>query len=138
LEMLADEMGDKTAKRIMNVKQYNKWVIAYYIHNYIGFSADTPCREAEVASKHPGSASSTSKQASDHQNEGFLKSAWHKLTHQHDDLEKDNGSGKEKAKEDEEEPKKGAGSGWLLYWNYGLHIATVRRGKICTFMMVAV
>jgi len=74
--------------------------------------------EAEAASKHPGSPSSgsTSTKTSDHRNEGFLKSAWHKLTHQHDGIdqeskEKEQEKEKEKPKDDEEEPKKGAGSG---------------------------
>jgi len=76
-----------------------------------GVSTDKAYREAEAASKHPGAASSTSTKASSHENEGFLKSAWHKLTHQHDDLEKDNTNSKERPNEEEEEPKKGAGSG---------------------------
>ncbi|KAF7586137.1 mdj1 protein precursor [Aspergillus hancockii] len=48
LEVLADEMGDKTAKRVMNV------------------GSDSP--------------SGTNASAGDSKNEGFLKSAWHKLT----------------------------------------------------------
>ena len=51
LEMLADEMNDKSAKRVMNLGQY----------------------------KDESSASSTNS----HDNEGFLKSAWHNLTGQH-------------------------------------------------------
>ncbi|KAK7738778.1 mdj1 protein precursor [Diaporthe eres] len=51
IEMLADEVGDKTAKRVM-VKP----------------------------SGGSGTASSDSKTAEDHQNEGFLKSIWHNLT----------------------------------------------------------
>ncbi|MCJ1313889.1 bck1-like resistance to osmotic shock [Agyrium rufum] len=62
-EMLADEMGDKTAKRVMKT------------------SADSS------PSSSPTSPSLDS--ASAHQNEGFLKSAWHRLTHQHDDLKDD-------------------------------------------------
>ena len=72
VEMLADEMGDKSAKRIMN----------------LGKSAETNPETKE-----------------DHKNEGFLKSAWHSLTGQHDNLEP------EKKESDDEEPKKGAGSG---------------------------
>lgn len=53
-------------------------------------------------------ASKPSKKASDHKNEGFLKSAWHKLTHQHDDLEPDD---KPSEKKDDDEPKKASGSG---------------------------
>lgn len=51
----------------------------------------------------------TSNKASDHKNEGFLKSAWHKLTHQHDNLEPDEPA--QKKDKDEEEPKKASGSG---------------------------
>jgi len=50
LEMLADEMGDKTAKRIMNVSR---------------------------TQSEPGSPPTPSET---HQNEGFLKSLWHKLS----------------------------------------------------------
>ncbi|KAI5922580.1 hypothetical protein F4810DRAFT_257534 [Camillea tinctor] len=53
VEMLADEMGDKTARRIMNIK----W----------------------PAPTSPGEASKDDDPAS-HQNEGFLKSIWHNLT----------------------------------------------------------
>ncbi|KAL9098995.1 MAG: hypothetical protein Q9163_005439, partial [Psora crenata] len=82
LEMLADELGDKNAKRIMNVS-----------------TSDI-------------SAASSSSTAS-HRNEGFLKSAWHKLTHQHDNLGSDTPTDQATGKEDrsqEEEPKKAAGS----------------------------
>ncbi|KKY36048.1 putative mitochondrial chaperone [Diaporthe ampelina] len=53
VEMLADEVGDKTAKRVM-IK---------------------PSGGSETASN-----SNASKTAEDHQNEGFLKSIWHNLT----------------------------------------------------------
>lgn len=79
LEMLADEMGDKTAKRIMGLD------------------------------KMKGEPSKPSNKASDHKNEGFLKSAWHKLTHQHDDLAPDDKT--EQKKDDEEPRKKASGSG---------------------------
>jgi len=93
LEMLADEMGDKTAKRIMGVDQWKQ---------------DSQPKAGE-----------SSKTASDHKNEGFLKSAWHRLTHQHDNLEPDEPKTKEKEPKDEakdnskddEEPKKASGSG---------------------------
>ena len=48
-----------------------------------------------------------------HKNEGFLKAAWHKLTHQHNNLpphEVENQTRSEE-KGEEEEPKKAAGSG---------------------------
>ena len=57
----------------------------------------------------PSSLPSNSKEG--HKNEGFLKSAWHKLTHQHDNL---TDSPKEEEKKDEkprEEPKRASGSG---------------------------
>ncbi|KAI9876019.1 MAG: hypothetical protein M1830_007534 [Pleopsidium flavum] len=85
LEMLADEIGDQTAKRVMNIGKDNS----------------------------TSSSSSTSSKSSDsHKNEGFLKSAWHKLTHQHDNPSPDpESSSSGQKKEDEEEPKKAAGSG---------------------------
>lgn len=54
--------------------------------------------------------------AESHKNEGFLKSAWHKLTHQHDDFtHRDETSpaagSKAGDKDDEDEPKRAAGSG---------------------------
>jgi molecular chaperone DnaJ len=60
--------------------------------------------------------STTSNKASDHKNEGFLKSAWHRLTHQHDNLEPDESPKSEtksesKTDKDDEEPKKASGSG---------------------------
>ncbi|KAL2433492.1 DnaJ-like protein 1, mitochondrial [Exophiala dermatitidis] len=81
LEMLADEMGDKTAKRIMNLNQF----------------------------KQDNKPSKPSNKAADHKNEGFFKSAWHKLTHQHDNLESEKDA-KSQDKEDDE-PRKASGSG---------------------------
>ncbi|KAJ4288434.1 mdj1 protein precursor [Kalmusia sp. IMI 367209] len=83
LEMLADEMGDKTAKRMIVNKM-----------------RDGPEKTAESS-------------ADDHKDEGFLKSAWHNLTGQHRNLDKD---AKETPKKDEpknsdEEKKKASGSG---------------------------
>lgn len=69
VEMLADEMGDKSAKRVMNLGQM-----------------------AAEAKKEGGEEL--------HKNEGFLKSAWHKLTHQH---EKEKS---ETSQNDEEDKKK--------------------------------
>ncbi|KAL9604329.1 MAG: hypothetical protein Q9179_001885 [Wetmoreana sp. 5 TL-2023] len=76
LEMLADELGDRTAKRIVNVESS------------------------------PPSTDS-------HKNEGFLKSAWHKLTHQHDDVSTKPSPSQPDAesKGEGEAPKKAAGSG---------------------------
>jgi molecular chaperone DnaJ len=59
--MLADEMGDKNAKRVMNLGQYNK----------------------ESASG--ASDSSSGAKTTDHQDEGFLKSMWHNISGQHKD-----------------------------------------------------
>ncbi|KIW47941.1 chaperone DnaJ [Exophiala oligosperma] len=87
LEMLADEMGDKTAKRIMNIDSLKK----------------------ETSSD---SNSKPSNKAADHKNEGFLKSAWHRLTHQHDNLEpEEKGSQGKTDSKDDDEPKKASGSG---------------------------
>ena len=64
---------------------------------------------SEPASKQPGK---TPNKAADHKNEGFLKSTWHKLTQQHDNLEQDQETAnKENAGKEEEEPTKRAGSG---------------------------
>ncbi|KIW33094.1 chaperone DnaJ [Cladophialophora immunda] len=88
IEMLADEMGDKTAKRIMNLDKYKQ----------------EPPKDNK--------ASKPSNKAADHKNEGFLKSTWHRLTHQHDNLEPGKpGKEKEAEPQDEDEPKKASGSG---------------------------
>lgn len=57
VELLADEMGDQSAKRVMNIKMNQQ------------------------GSTTPKDSSSTD--ADSHKNEGFLKSAWHTLTGQH-------------------------------------------------------
>ncbi|KAF2763226.1 hypothetical protein EJ05DRAFT_460028 [Pseudovirgaria hyperparasitica] len=89
LEMLADEMGDKTAKRVMNLNR----------------SAPST---SDVDEKSKPSQS-TPKESS-HENEGFFKSAWHNLTGQHKDLHKEQNS-KETTEDDNETPKKASGSG---------------------------
>ncbi|KAL8670757.1 MAG: hypothetical protein Q9168_004718 [Polycauliona sp. 1 TL-2023] len=88
LEMLADELGDKTAKRMMNVGS-------------TGMSPDST-----KPTSPPGHADA-------HKNEGFLKSAWHKLTHQRDESadESSHLSTTGGKKEEADEPKKAAGSG---------------------------
>lgn len=81
VEMLADEMGDKTAKRIMNLGGIKEG----------GTSA-----------------------ADDHKNEGFLKSAWHRMTGQHDHLDKTDGKQDDDGatdKKDGDDSKKTNGSG---------------------------
>ena len=77
VEMLADEMGDKSAKRVMNLR---------------------------------GTGSGEKGAKEDHQNEGFLKSAWHTLTGQHSN---DGALGPQtkEGKEEEEPRKKASGSG---------------------------
>jgi len=67
------------------------------------------CRESTKTSTASDSSNKPSNKASDHKNEGFLKSAWHKLTHQHDNLEPDDKPAEKK--DDEEPPKKASGSG---------------------------
>lgn len=76
LEMLADEMGDKSAQRVINPGKM----------------------KGEVDSKGSGKGSAMD----GHENEGFLKSAWHNLTGQH---KHGNTNG------EEDEKKKGSGSG---------------------------
>ena len=90
VEMLAEEMGDKTAKRTMN----------------FGAKKDAGKPEASQDIK-------DKVEREKHKNEGFLKSAWHSITGQHDHI-KDEGKekdGKSETKPDEEEPKKASGSG---------------------------
>jgi molecular chaperone DnaJ len=85
LEMLADEMGDKNAKRIIITSKMKQ---------------DT-------------SQESAKEQAERHKNEGFLKSAWHNLTGQHkniNDLSKDDTSKPQEKKEDEKKTASGSGS----------------------------
>ncbi|KAL8914530.1 MAG: hypothetical protein Q9171_000883 [Xanthocarpia ochracea] len=88
LEMLADELGDKTAKRTMNV------------------GSTRTSSDSSKPTTPPTAADS-------HKNEGFLKSAWHKLTHQHDESASGSSqSSTETGKKVEgEEPKKADGSG---------------------------
>ncbi|KAF2152139.1 hypothetical protein K461DRAFT_242979 [Myriangium duriaei CBS 260.36] len=85
VEMLADEMGDKSAKRIMN----------------LGKSQST-------ATATDGKTSEADK----HKNEGFLKSAWHKITHQHDQetQQKPPQSSSSSQDQQQDEPKKASGS----------------------------
>ncbi|EEH07456.1 chaperone dnaJ [Histoplasma capsulatum G186AR] len=63
LEVLADEMGDKTARRTMNIHTNDK--------------SSSP--DSSTTNKDSGSTFS----GNSHKNEGFLKSAWHKLMNQH-------------------------------------------------------
>src|SRR5690242_3316176 len=86
LEMLADEMGDKSAKRIMNLGKFKE--------------------DAEAAANKPSTAST----ADEHKNEGFLKSAWHNLTGQHKHLDKDQTKTDKTTSKEKDDEKKGSGS----------------------------
>jgi len=86
IEMLADEMGDATAKRVMNLGKY---------------------KEEDAAASKTGSAGSAAGKEG-HEGEGWLKNAWHNITGQHDHPEQ---SGQGKSEEKDEEPKKASGSG---------------------------
>lgn len=90
LEVLADELGDPNAKRVMNVGK------------------------ASQTESTPSDSTESGKPSDTHKNESFLKSAWHRLTHQHDNLppeEPPASSSKADEKPESEEPKKAAGSG---------------------------
>ena len=88
IEMLADEMGDQNAKRVMNLGKYKE---------------DT---------QSSGSADSSSANAQGHENEGWLKNAWHNITGQHDNLSQAKDQQKSQdSNEQDEEPKKASGSG---------------------------
>ncbi|RYP91823.1 hypothetical protein DL770_002079 [Monosporascus sp. CRB-9-2] len=88
VEMLADEMGDKTAKRIMNVRNMSS-----------GGSSSSSPRQA-TRDDDPAT----------HQNEGFLKSMWHNLTN-HPAHRHGSSTGEADADKTDEERKKGSGSG---------------------------
>jgi molecular chaperone DnaJ len=94
VEMLADEMGDPTAKRIMNLNQF---------------------KDRPPPSKTDGTKPTSSNSSDDHKNEGFLKNMWHSMTGQHDNSEgqQKGSSGKTEGQQSEqdEEPKKASGSG---------------------------
>ncbi|KAF9893778.1 hypothetical protein FE257_009948 [Aspergillus nanangensis] len=75
LEVLADEMGDKTARRVMDVGK------------------DSP--PAGTDSTTPG----------DPKNEGFLKSAWHKLMNHRKESEPESSSGESSKKDTDESGK---------------------------------
>ena len=83
IEMLADEMGDKNAKRVMNLNQWK----------------DEPVKDEG------------GKTEQDHKHEGFLKNMWHQVTGQHDHLSKEEAEKKAETQQEEEPPKKASGSG---------------------------
>ncbi|KAF1843400.1 chaperone protein dnaJ [Cucurbitaria berberidis CBS 394.84] len=85
LEMLADEMGDEHAKRVINPGKM---------------------REEQQATEKRKVREALSDA---HDNESFLKSAWHNITGQHKYLSKEE-QAKANEKKDDDEPKKGSGS----------------------------
>lgn len=98
VEMLADEMDDKTARRIMNVSP-SRLVLprrTELMNDLLTLDRNTP------PSDDPAS----------HENEGFLKSVWHKMTHHPAHEKKPDGESASSTEEpstkksDDEEPKK--------------------------------
>ncbi|KAI1324155.1 putative mitochondrial DnaJ chaperone [Xylariaceae sp. FL0255] len=89
VEMLADEMGDKTAKRIMNVRMPG--------------SESSPSPKEATKDDDPAT----------HKNEGFLKNMWHNLTnhpaHKNTQPEENKAADKQSESKNEEQ-KKEAGS----------------------------
>lgn len=102
LEMLADEMNDSTAKRVMNLKGMR--------------DAAAAASSSESSPSSTGATGETTKSGGDdHKNEGFLKNAWHTITGQHTHLKdqaKESSPDQESSqKPEEEEKKKASGSG---------------------------
>ncbi|EME44018.1 hypothetical protein DOTSEDRAFT_71729 [Dothistroma septosporum NZE10] len=88
VEMLADEMGDKNAKRIMNL-------------NNLKHAPKTSA----------ATDASGTKSGEEHRDEGFLKHMWHNITGQHDQSDQDGQPKKSNEQQDDEPPKKATGSG---------------------------
>ncbi|KAL2016649.1 hypothetical protein VTK56DRAFT_3229 [Thermocarpiscus australiensis] len=90
VEMLADELGDKSAKRIMNLHK------------------TTP-----PPSPPPREHDDDDDSLESHKNEGFLKSLWHNLTHHpaHQQHKQPEGSTDAKTDDDDQSKKKQSGSG---------------------------
>lgn len=87
VEMLADEMGDENAKRVMNLGQFKE----------------------EAAKQSPAASEA-------HKDEGFLKNMWHNITGQHENPDvkpedQSKSSGSNDGNDQKEEPKKSSGSG---------------------------
>ncbi|KAL7275219.1 mdj1 protein precursor [Rhizina undulata] len=83
LEMLADEMKDKSARRVMDLHKYRE--------------------ETEAAKKNEESSSQ------EHKNDNFLKRAWDRLTHHNEDGDSNKPSSG--GSDHHEPPKKASGSG---------------------------
>jgi len=83
-------------------------VKTHFPFSIIGRSTDPSSETPSTSSNSP----SFSTAAESHKGEGFLKSAWHKFTHQHDNLPPDEPAtgSKTDEKSETEEPKKAAGS----------------------------
>lgn len=91
MEMLANDLGDKSAKRIMNFDDM-----------------DASDKDKSKTAASGSSSSGGGGGADSHKNEGFLKSAWHKITGQHDHLHPDrhgDGAAKPAAAKDDEAAK---------------------------------
>lgn len=84
MEMMASDMGDRSAKRIFNF---------------------------DTEDGAPTKSSKSGSSSDDHKNEGFLKSAWHKITGQHDHTDNIGSHAESKPSVEPEEPKKASGSG---------------------------
>ncbi|KAI9678338.1 MAG: hypothetical protein M1817_006284 [Caeruleum heppii] len=106
MEMMADELGDQTARRIMNV----------------GKASASDASSSSSSSSSPSSRTDADSSDSSHRHEGFLKSAWHKLTDNMHQPSKDHASADSNSdtrasnsdpanRGDEDEPKKASGSG---------------------------
>ncbi|KAF2484955.1 hypothetical protein BDY17DRAFT_292649 [Neohortaea acidophila] len=96
IEMLADEMGDRQAKRVMNLNQFR----------------DAPPADSKTEGSGSKPYQRPGATAEDHKNEGFLKNMWHNITGQHDEQKKGSESGSNSNQsQDEEPPKKASGSG---------------------------
>ena len=95
VEMLADEFGDKGAKRIMNLDR---------------FKSEATKKSTANSSAESGGAQSSPQ---NHKNEGFLKNMWHQVTGQHEHLNQDSRQqeGGSSSSVQDEEPKKASGSG---------------------------
>ena len=113
VEMLADEMGDGGAKRVMDLGKFKSG----------GGGGGGAASSSSGAGGGGGgggedggkpSAGSNDAATEDHKNEGFLRNMWHSMTGQHDHLEGKEGQQKvENGSNDQqdEEPKKASGSG---------------------------
>nr|OQO20722.1 hypothetical protein B0A51_11234 [Rachicladosporium sp. CCFEE 5018] len=108
IEMLADEMGDKSAKRVMNLGQFKEPPTPPASSGGSAAAASSTARGTSSGAAPPGSA-----EEERHKNEGFLKNLWHNISGQHEQT----GSGSSgstpppPSQESEEPPKKASGSG---------------------------